>query len=184
VCAWAGIGHEEAIRCGGLSALPTSLPTSGLTYTSDDVRALRIAAAGIESLPGDHHRAALDAIVRAAPMVGSHMTRLAEIEIESMAEVSALGLRERAFAEASRRGRGSTRMSVGFSSTHSVAGSRRDPGAAQPLRQASSRRWPSGSWTFDFTRTSGSMPTTSLDACSAVSRGSRRTSSPRPAAGS
>jgi adenylate cyclase len=37
-------------------------------------------------------------------MVSSHMTRIAEIEIESMAEVSALGLRERVLAEASQRG--------------------------------------------------------------------------------
>jgi hypothetical protein len=37
-------------------------------------------------------------------MVSSHMTRIAEIEVESMAEVSALGLRERVLAEASERG--------------------------------------------------------------------------------
>jgi len=37
-------------------------------------------------------------------MVSSHMTRIAEIEIESVAEVSALGLRERVLAEASQRG--------------------------------------------------------------------------------
>jgi adenylate cyclase len=65
---------------------------------------LRIAAEGIESLRGDHRRAALDAVVREARMVSSHMTRIAEIEVESMAEVSALGLRERVLAEASQRG--------------------------------------------------------------------------------
>jgi adenylate cyclase len=37
-------------------------------------------------------------------MVSAHMTRIAEIEIEARAEVSALGLRERGLADASRRG--------------------------------------------------------------------------------
>ena len=93
---------------GGGSALAglgfPDIPPDERAYTRDDVRALRIAAEGIESLRGDHRRAALDAIVREARMVSSHMTRIAEIEIESMAEVGALGLRERVLAEAWQRG--------------------------------------------------------------------------------
>jgi adenylate cyclase len=103
VCARAGISHEVADRLWRALGFP-DIPPDERAYTRDDVRALRIAAEGIESLRGDHRRAALDAIVREARMVSSHMTRIAEIEIESMAEVSALGLRERVLAEASQRG--------------------------------------------------------------------------------
>src|SRR4029453_11895009 len=73
-------------------------------YSTDDVRALLIAADGIESVRGDHRRAALDAIVREARMVSSHMSRIAEIEVESMAELAALGLRGRVLAEAAESG--------------------------------------------------------------------------------
>jgi adenylate cyclase len=103
VCARAGIGHEVADPLWRALGFP-DIPPDERAYSGDDVRALGIAAEGIESLRGDHRRAALDAIVREARMVSSHMTRIAEIEIESMAEVRALGLRERVLAEASQRG--------------------------------------------------------------------------------
>jgi adenylate cyclase len=103
VCARAGISHEVADPLWRALGFP-DVPPDQRAYTRDDVRALRIAAEGIESLRGDRRRAALDAIVREARMVSVHMTRIAEIEVESMAEVSALGLRERVLAEASQRG--------------------------------------------------------------------------------
>jgi adenylate cyclase len=103
VCERAGISHEVADPLWRALGFP-DIPPDEPAYTSDDVRALRIAGEGIESLRGDQRRAALDAIVREARMVSSHMTRIAEIEIESMAEVSALGLRGRVLAEASQRG--------------------------------------------------------------------------------
>jgi adenylate cyclase len=103
VCARAGVSHEVADPLWRALGFP-DIPHDERAYTRDDVRALRIAAEGIESLRGDHRRAALDAIVREARMVSSHMTRIAEIEIESLAEVSALGLRERVLAEARQRG--------------------------------------------------------------------------------
>jgi adenylate cyclase len=103
VCARAGISHEVADPLWRALGFP-DVPPDEQAYTRDDVRALRIAAEGIESLRGDQRRAALDAIVREARMVSSHMTRIAEIEVESMAEVSALGLRGRVLAEAWQRG--------------------------------------------------------------------------------
>jgi adenylate cyclase len=103
VCARAGISHEVADPLWRVLGFP-DIPPDEPAYTGDDVRALRIAAEGIESLRSDQRRAALDAIVREARMVSSHMTRIAEIEIESMAEVGALGLRERVLAEVSQRG--------------------------------------------------------------------------------
>jgi adenylate cyclase len=103
VCARAGISHEVADPLWRALGFP-DIPPDEPAYTTDDVRALRTAAEGIESLRGDHRRAALDAIVREARMVSSHMTRIAEIEVDSMAELGALGLRERVLAEASERG--------------------------------------------------------------------------------
>jgi adenylate cyclase len=103
VCARAEVGHEVADPLWRALGFP-DVPPDERAYTSDDVRALRIAAEGIESLRGERRRAALDAIVREARMVSSHMTRIAEVEIESLAVASALGLRERVLAEASQRG--------------------------------------------------------------------------------
>lgn len=103
VCALAGVSHDVADPLWRALGFP-DIPPDERAYTRDDVRALRIAAEGIESLLGAHRRAALDAIVSEARMVSSHMTRIAEIEIESMAQLSALGLRERVLADASQRG--------------------------------------------------------------------------------
>ena len=103
VCARARVSHEVADPLWRALGFP-DVPPEEAAYARDDVRALRIAADGIESVRGDHRRAALDAIVREARMVSSHMSRIAEIEVESMAELAALGLRERVLAEASKRG--------------------------------------------------------------------------------
>jgi adenylate cyclase len=103
VCARARVSHEVADPLWRALGFP-DVPAEESAYTMDDVRALRIAADGIESVRGDDRRTALDAIVREARMVSSHMSRIAEIEVESMAELTALGLRERVLAEASERG--------------------------------------------------------------------------------
>jgi adenylate cyclase len=103
VCARAGISHEVADPLWRALGFP-DIPPDEPAYTTDDVRALRIGADGIESLRGDRRRAALEAIVREARMVSSHMTRIAEIEVESMGELGTLGLRGRVLAEASERG--------------------------------------------------------------------------------
>ena len=103
VCARAGISHEVADPLWRALGFP-DIAFDERAYATDDVRALQIAAEGIESLRGDDRRAALEAIVREARMVSSHMTQIAEIEVESMAEIGALGLRARVLAEASERG--------------------------------------------------------------------------------
>src|SRR4029450_10365493 len=90
VCARAGGSHEVADPLWRAVGFPDGPPEES-AYTMDDVRALRIAAEGIESVRGDRRRAALDAIVREARMVSSHMSRIGEIEVESMAERGALG---------------------------------------------------------------------------------------------
>ena len=161
VCAQAGISHEVADPLWRALGFP-DIPPDEPAYTNDDVRALRIAAEGIESLRGDRRRAALDAILREARMVSSHMTRIAEIEMESMAELSALGLRERVLAEASQRG--IEHSDVGWVLLYAFR-RRLDEG----LRRRSTVEaggQPTLAVGFvdlvDFTGTSGSMPTDEL----------------------
>ena len=157
VCARAGIGHDVADPLWRALGFP-DIPPDERAYTRDDVRALQIAAEGIESLRGDHRRAALDAIVREARMVSSHMTRIAEIEIESMAEVSALGLRERVLAEASQRG--VEHSDVGWVLLYAFR--RRLEEGLRRRTTLEAGEQPTLAVGFvdlvDFTRTSGSMP--------------------------
>jgi adenylate cyclase len=183
VCARAGIRHEVADPLWRALGFP-DVPPDERDYTSDDVRALRIAAEGIESLRGDHRCAALDAIVREARMVSSYMTRIAEIEIESMAEVSALGLRERVLAEASQRG--VERSDVGWILLY-VFRRRLEEGLRRRTTLEAGEQ-PTLAVGFvdlvDFSRTSGFVQMDELGRCSVVLRGSRPTSSLRRAAGS
>jgi adenylate cyclase len=161
VCARAGIGHDVADPLWRALGFP-DIPPAERAYTRDDVRALQIAAEGIESLRGDHRRAALDAIVREARMVSSHMTRIAEIEIESMAEVSALGLRERVLAEASQRG--VEHSDVGWVLLYAFRRRLEEELRRRPTLEAGEQ--PTLAVGFvdlvDFTRTSGSMRTDEL----------------------
>jgi adenylate cyclase len=161
VCARAEISHEVADPLWRALGFP-DIPPDEPAYTGDDIRALRIAAEGIESLRGDHRRAALDAIVREARMVSSHMTRIAEIEIESMAEVSALGLRERVLAEASQRG--VEHSDVGWVLLYTFRRRLEEELRRRTTLEAGGQ--PTLAVGFvdlvDFTRTSGSMPTDDL----------------------
>jgi adenylate cyclase len=103
VCSRAGVEHDVADVLWRALGFPDVSPEEH-AYTEEDVRALAIAAEGIEMLEGDRREAALEAIVREARMVSAHLTRVAEIEIDAMAEMRALGLRERLFDGAFQRG--------------------------------------------------------------------------------
>ena len=103
--------HEVADVLWRALGFPDVAPTSPHT-PDEDVRALAIAAAGLIRLQGDRREAALEAIVREARMVSAHLTRVAEIEADAMAEMRPLGLRERC----------STRRSSEASSTPTWAG--------------------------------------------------------------
>jgi adenylate cyclase len=80
------------------------VPPDDKAYTEEDVRALAIAAEGIGILRGDRRAAAVEAIVREARMVSAHLTQVAEIEVDAMAEMRGLGLRGQTFEEALERG--------------------------------------------------------------------------------
>jgi adenylate cyclase len=98
VCARAGVDHEVADVLWRALGFP-DVPPEERAYTSEDVRALAIAAQGIGTLEADRREAAVEAIVREARMVSAHLTRVAEIEADAMAEMRALGLRERVLDE-------------------------------------------------------------------------------------
>ena len=103
VCSRAGVEHEVADVLWRALGFPDVSPDER-AYTDEDVRALAIAAEGLDLLQGDRREAALQAIVREARMVGAHLTRVAEIEVDAMAEMRALGLRERMLDGALQRG--------------------------------------------------------------------------------
>ena len=56
VCARARVSHEVADPLWRALGFP-DVPPEEFAYTTDDVRALRIAADGIEAVRGDHRRA-------------------------------------------------------------------------------------------------------------------------------
>jgi adenylate cyclase len=161
VCARARVSHEVADPLWRALGFPDISPEES-AYTMDDVRALRIAADGIESVRGDHRRAALDAIVREARMVSSHMSRIAEIEVESMTELAALGLRGRVLAEASERG--VQHSDLGWVLLYAFR--RRLEEALRRRSTLEAGDFPTLAMGFvdlvDFTRTSGSMQTDEL----------------------
>jgi adenylate cyclase len=103
VCARAGVDHEVADVLWRALGFP-DVPPDERAYTNEDVRALAIAAQGIGTLEGDRRQAAIEAIVREARMVSAHLTRVAEIEVDAMAELRSLGLRERVLDEALQEG--------------------------------------------------------------------------------
>jgi adenylate cyclase len=161
VCARAGVSHEVADVLWRALGFP-DVPPDERAYTEDDVRALGIAAEGIDSLDLEQRDAAVEAIVREARMVSVHLTRIAEIEIDAMAEMRALGLRATLLDEAVRRGL--ERSDMGWLLLY---------GLRRRLDEALRRRAtiPAGdSHTaavgfvdlVDFTRTSGSMETEEL----------------------
>ena len=96
----------------GPRAFPTSRRTSGPIPPRTYARCISRprASNGFEAIAVAPR---FDAIVREARMVSSHMTRIAEIEIESMTEVSALELRERVLAEGVGAGAGALGAGLG-----------------------------------------------------------------------
>jgi adenylate cyclase len=103
VCARAGVDHDVADVLWRALGFP-DVPPDDNAYTEEDVRALAIAAEGIGRLEGERRAAAVEAIVREARMVSAHLTQVAEIEVDAMAEMQGLGLRRQTFEEALERG--------------------------------------------------------------------------------
>src|SRR5205085_2135875 len=103
LCEQAGVEHSIADPLWRALGFP-DVPPDERAYTEEDVRALRFAADGLERLEGEERERALEFIVREARTVSGYLARIAETQVDAVAELARLGLREPARAEALERG--------------------------------------------------------------------------------
>jgi adenylate cyclase len=103
LCRRAGVPHEVADPLWRALGFP-DVPPDGPAYTDDDLRALEIAAEGLERLRGDDRRAAIDLIVREARSISVYLAPISEAQVESLPELQRYGLRSQAIEQAFERG--------------------------------------------------------------------------------
>jgi adenylate cyclase len=103
LCRLAGVEHEVADRLWRALGFP-DVRADARVYTGDDVRALEIAAEGIDGLSDAEREFAVELMVREARGVGAHLARIAEIEVDAVAEFGRLGVRQATLEEAFERG--------------------------------------------------------------------------------
>jgi class 3 adenylate cyclase len=103
VCRLAGIDHEVADRLWRALGFP-DVPADAHIYTADDVRALNVAAEGLDGLVSPEREAAIDVMLREARSIGAHLARIAEIEVDALGELARLGVRQAALNQARERG--------------------------------------------------------------------------------
>lgn len=103
LCQLAGVEHPVADRLWRAMGFP-DVPPDAPVYTDDDVRALKIAAEGLDHLPDGDREAALEMIVQEARSVSGHLARIVEIQVATFGELGRLGLRQGAVAQALERG--------------------------------------------------------------------------------
>ena len=103
LCRLAGVEHPVADRLWRALGFP-DVPPDAPVYTDDDIRALKVAAEGLEHLSGAEREAAVELMVREARSVSGHLGRIVEIQVETLSELGRLGLRQRAVAQALERG--------------------------------------------------------------------------------
>jgi hypothetical protein len=99
LCEQAGVEHAVADRLWRALGFP-DVPPDEPAYTDDDVRALEIAAQGLDQLRGSEREAAVDLLVREARTVSAYLTRISEVQIDALVDLERHGLRERAIAQA------------------------------------------------------------------------------------
>ena len=99
LCARAGVDHSVADPMWRALGFP-DVPPDQLAYSDEDVRALRLATEGLDSLQGEDRERALEFLVREARTVSGFLARVAETQVDALAELEALQLREGARAEA------------------------------------------------------------------------------------
>jgi len=80
------------------------VPADEPAFTEDDVRALKIAAEGLEELSGPRRQRALDYIVHETRVASTHLAGIAELFVDSLARLAELGIRRRSGSEMVQRG--------------------------------------------------------------------------------
>jgi class 3 adenylate cyclase/SAM-dependent methyltransferase len=103
LCRLAGVEHPVADSLWRALGFPDVAPDAPV-YTEEDVRALTIAAQGLERLSGADREAAVEMIVREARGVSGHLARIVEIQVATLDDLGRLGLRQRAVKQALERG--------------------------------------------------------------------------------
>lgn len=103
VCEVAGVDREVGDRLWRALGFP-DVPEGTLAYTEEDARALSLAAQGLERLEGPERERAVELLIQEARIVSAHLAALAEVEVDALVEVRALGLRETIFDEVVERG--------------------------------------------------------------------------------
>jgi adenylate cyclase len=99
LCRRAGVDHEIADRLWRALGFP-DVPPDAPVYTADDVRALGIAAQGLDDLPREERAAAVELLVREARQVSAYLSRISEIEVDMLGELGRHGLRHEAITDA------------------------------------------------------------------------------------
>lgn len=150
VCEGAGVEHAVADLLWRALGFP-DVPPDERAYTDDDLRALQIAAEGIGELTDGRREAALELVVGEARAVSAHLTRIAEIEVDAIAQMSELGLRERTVGQAFERGLARSDLGWLLLSVCAAASTRRS-GAGRASRRDTSRSWRSDSLTLSTSR--------------------------------
>lgn len=103
LCRRAGVEHEVADRLWRALGFP-DVPPDEPAYTDDDVRALEIAAQGLDRLKGPEREDAVELMLREARAISAYLTRISEIQVDTMYQLLERGLRERTISEAFDRG--------------------------------------------------------------------------------
>lgn len=128
----AGVDREVADRMWRALGFPDT-DEHERAFTDQDVRALSIAAEGVERLDGERKDAAVELIVREARILSAYMASLAEVETEAIPALAALGLRNGMIADAFEHGLQHSDLewliTYGFRRQLQAAMGRRHPGA-------------------------------------------------------
>jgi adenylate cyclase len=103
LCLRAGVPHEVADPLWRALGFP-DVPPDEPSYTDDDVRALEIAAQGLNAVPDSERSAAVELMVREARSISAYLMRISEIQVESLTELARYGLRSHAIQEAREQG--------------------------------------------------------------------------------
>jgi adenylate cyclase len=103
LCNRAGVDHDVADRLWRALGFP-DVPPDEPAYTDDDVRALGLAAQGLDRLEGQRREEAEELLVREARAVSTYLTRISEIQVDALFYLREYGLRGQAIADAFEHG--------------------------------------------------------------------------------
>jgi adenylate cyclase len=98
LCSRADVEDEVADRLWRALGFP-DVPPDEPAYTDDDVRALALAAQGLDQLDGSRREEAIELLVREARAVSAYLTRISEIQVDALFYLREYGLRGHAIAD-------------------------------------------------------------------------------------